>query len=184
MLLRLEAVDHTAFDAHLARLGPGKLTRAAAATYLESDCLIGHATCQLSSAGVRVTRCAAIPGPAPVLRAAIAFDLAPVDDALQVIDVVEFRPISLSEATAALMQRRPPWLRRSRAAREACRRLLHDEDAVFGWRRVVWAPVAALRIARTHVRLRPVVFDRGAIERQPLRWTYASAGALERWAFG
>ena len=181
-MLRLDAVTRAAFDAHLTRLGPGKLTRAAAATYLESDCALEHATCRLGSAGIRVTPCATIPGPASALRPAIAFDLAPVDDALKAIDVVEFRPISLSEATAALMHRRLPW-RRSRAARDACRRLLREEDAVFGWRRVVWAPVAALRTARTHVRLRPVVFDRGAIERQPLRWTYVSAGAIERWAF-
>jgi hypothetical protein len=117
------------------------------------------------------------------LRPAIAFDLVPLDAAFQAIDVVELRQISLGEASATLMRRRLPWLRSPRAARDACRRLLRDEDAILGWRRTVWCSVTSLRAARSRVRLRPVVFDRSALERHPLRWTYVGDGAIERWAF-
>lgn len=183
MTFLLESVNRTAFDSRLARLGAGKLTRAANATFLESDCAVDHVTIQLASAGVRAASCAVIPAPAPGMRPAICFDLAPLRDHTQAIDVVEFRPIALSDASAALIRQRVPWQRGSRASRDACRRLLHEEDAVLGWRRVVWAPITVLRTARGTVRLRPVVFDRAAIERQPWRWAYASHGAVGLWAF-
>jgi hypothetical protein len=181
--VRLEGVRQTAFDACLARLGSGRLTRAASLTYLESDRGLDDATHELALAGVRVTQCSGVPRPATSLRPAIAFDLVPLDEAFQAIDVVELRQIPLSEASAALMRRRLPWLVRSRAARDTCRRLLRDEDAVLGWRRLVWCSVSSLRAARTRVRLRPIVFDRAAIQRHPLRWTYVNDGAIERWAF-
>lgn len=181
--LRLEAVRRTAFDARLARLGGGRLTRAAAVTYLESGRGIEDATYQLALAGIRVSRCSSVPGPLTGLRPAIAFDLVPLAGAFQAVDVVEFQQISLGDASAALMRRRLPWLRSSRAARDACLRLLREEEAVVGWRRIVWCSVASMRAARARVRLRPVVFDRAAVERHPLRWTYVSDGAIERWAF-
>ncbi len=181
--VRLEAVRATAFDGQLARLGSGKLTRAAEGTYLETERGLDAALCQLSLAGVRVTPCAGVPVAAKELRPSIAFDLTPLDDALGAIDVIELRQVSLGEASAVLMRQRLPWLRPSRAARNRCRRLLRDEDAILAWRRIVWCSVASLRRARVRVRLRPVVFDHGAANRQPLRWTYASDGAIERWAF-
>lgn len=183
MTFLLESVDRTDFDARLARLGAGKLTRAANTTFLESDCAVDHATFELASAGVRAASCSMIPAPSPGMRPAIGFDLAPLRDRTYAIDVVEFRPIALSDASAALIRQRLPWRRGSRASRDACRRLLHEEDAVLGWRRVVWAPIAVLRTARATVRLRPVVFDRAAIERLPWRWSYVSHGAVGLWAF-
>jgi hypothetical protein len=182
-ILRLEGVRRIAFDERVARLGGGRLTRAASLTYLESDRGIDDATHQLALAGVRVTQCSSVPGPATDLRPAIAFDLVPLDKAFLAIDVVELRQIPLSDASAALMQRRLPWLGRSRASRDACRRLLRDEDAVLGWRRLVWCSVSSLRAARALVRLRPVVFDRAAVQHHQLRWTYVTEGAIERWAF-
>jgi hypothetical protein len=181
--IRLEALSRNGFDARLARLGGGKLTRAAAATYLESDRGFDDASHQLALAGIRVTRCSEIPALATGLRPAIAFDLVPLDGALQVVDVVEVRQIPLSEASVVLMRPRLRWLPGSRAARDACRRLLRDEDAVLGWRRTVWCSVASLRAARARVRLRPVVFDRAAVDRHPLRWTYVNDAAIEHWAF-
>lgn len=181
--LQLEGVRRTGFDARLARLGGGRLTRAASLTYLESDRAIEDATYELALAGVRVKPCDGVPGPATGLRPAIAFDLAPLDEAFQAIDVVEVRKISVSDASEALMRRRLPWLGSSRAARDTCRRLLRDEEAVLGWRRLVWCSVASLRAARTRFRLRPIVFDRAASQRQPFRWTYVSDGAIGNWAF-
>ena len=180
---RLEEVSRKGLDARLARLGQGKLTRAGSVTYLDSEHGMDDATYQLGLAGIRVTECAGAPLPGAGLRPAIAFDLVPLDDSLQAIDVVEIRQISLSDASAVLMHRRLVWLDSSRGARDACRRLLRDEDAVLGWRRTVWCSVSSLRVARKHFGLRPVVFDHSAIQRHPLRWTYASEGAVERWAF-
>ena len=181
--LRLETVRRAAFDCRLARLGAGTLTRSALDTYLEIDRGVDEVTHELALAGVRVTPCPGLPRPAASLRPAIAFDLAPLGDGLQAIDIVEVRAVPLSEASAALMRRRRRWLPGSRQAREACRRLLRDDDAVLGWRRTVWCAVASLRVARARVRLRPVVFDRDALARRALQWTYANDGALERWAF-
>lgn len=180
--LRLDAVRRSAFDVRLAQLGGGRLTRAEGVTYLESDRDVEDATHLLALAGVRSSR-ASVPSPATGLRPAIALHLEPLDAALGAIDVVELMPIPLSEASAALMRRRLPWLRRSQATLDACLRLLREEDAAIGWRRIVWCPVAAIRMARSRARLRPVVFDRTAVDRQTLRWTYASAAAIERWAF-
>jgi hypothetical protein len=181
--LRLEAVRCTAFDAHLARLGGGRLTRAGSRTYLESDVGIASAGHELFLAGIRVAPCGGPPTPGPSLRRSIAFDLVPLDEALEAIDVVEIRRIPLGEASAELMRRRAPWLRGSPAKQSACRRLLRDEDAVLGWRRVLWCSMPSLRAARRLVRLRPVVFDSAGIERTAMKWIYASEGAIERWAF-
>jgi hypothetical protein len=182
-ILRLEAVRRTALDARLASLGGGTLTHAASITYLDIDRSIDDAAYQLALAGIRVTQCPDVPVPAADLRPAIAFDLAPLDESLRAIDIVEVRPIPLSDASAALMHRRVAWLSNSRAARDACRRLLRDEDAVLGWRRTVWCSIASMRGARKRFGLRPVVFDRAAVQRNPFRWTYVSESALERWAF-
>ena len=181
--LRLEAVRRTAFDDRLARLGGGRLTRAGGFTYLESDDRIEDATHQLALAGIRVTPCSGVPSPATGLRRAVVFDLAPLGETIQAVDVVEVRQVALGDATTALMRRRFPPFRRSRAARDACRRLLRDEDAILGWRRILWCSVSSLREARAQVRLRAVVFDAEAVERQRLRWSYVSDAAIERWAF-
>jgi hypothetical protein len=182
--LRLEAVRRAAFDCRFARLGAGRLTRSGNETYLEIDRGIDEVTHELALAGVRVTGCLAPPGPAADLRPSIAFDLTPLGEGLQAIDVVEVRALPLSEASAALMRRRLPWLRGSRRSREACRSLLRDDDFVLVWRRIVWCPVASLRVARARVKLRPVVFDRDALSGRALQWTYANDAAIERWAFG
>jgi hypothetical protein len=182
-IVQLEAIHRTAFDSCLVRLGGGRLTRAGSLTYLETDREMAEATHELALAGIRVTHCARLPAPSEDVRPAIGFDLVPLGAGLQAMDVIELRVIPLSEASARLMHRRVRWLGSSRSARDACRRLLRDDDAVMGWRRIVWCSVASLRAARRRVRLRPVVFDRGAAERRPLRWAYVSAHAIENWAF-
>jgi hypothetical protein len=180
--LRLDAVRRSAFDARLAQLGGVRLTRAAGVTYLESERDVDHATHQLALAGIR-SSWSSVPSPAIGFRPAIAFHLEPLDAALGAVDIVELRRIPLSDASAALLRRRMPWMRSSQAARVSCLRLLRDEDAVIGWRRMVWCTAAMMRVARARVRLRPVVFDRAAIDRETLRWTYASEGAIGNWAF-
>ena len=181
-ILRLEPVSRSAFDSRIARLDRCRLTRCAGVTYLESDRDVVDATHELAFAGIRASWSTA-PSRAAGLRPAIAFHLRPLDAALGAVDVVELTRIPLSDATSALMRRRLPWLRSSQTARDACLRLLREEDAVIGWRRVVWCTVAVMRVARARIHLRPVVFDRAALERQTLRWTYASEGAIGSWAF-
>jgi hypothetical protein len=180
--LRLEAVSRSGFDARLARLEIARLTRTAGAAYLETDRDMSDAIRQLAFAGVRSTR-STLPSPQADLRPAIAVGLEPLDAPVGVIDVVELKRIALGDATGALMHRRMPWLRTSRVARDACLRVLREEDAVIGWRRIVWCSVGAMRLMRRRIRLRPVVFDGAAVDRCELKWTYVSAGALERWAF-
>ena len=180
--LRLEAVSRSGFDARLAHLGNGRLTRTSGVTYLESDRRVEEAIQQLALAGIR-SSLSAVPSRQTALRPAIAAHLEPLDAAVEAIDVVEVRCISLGDAIAALMHRRLLWLRGSRVARDACLRLLREEDAVMGWRRVVWCSVSALRLAQARGRLRPVVFDRAAVDRQDLRWTYVSAESIGSWAF-
>ena len=180
--LRLDPVRQSAFDVRIAQLGAGKLTRAAGVTYLESDREVDEATHQLALAGVRSSWSSA-PSPGAGLRPAIALHLQPLDRMIEAVDVVELRRIPLSEASAVLMRRRMPWLRSSQAGRDACLRLLRDEDAIIGWRRIVWCTVAVMRVARGRVPLRPVVFDRAAVDRQTFRWTNASEGAIGNWAF-
>lgn len=181
--LRLEAVAKAGFDASVLRLGGGRLTRSGGVTYLETGLPLENAAHHLAFAGVRVAPCAVVPLPQATHRAALALDLAPFDDTTLAIDVVEVRSVSLGEAVAALSRRRVPFLPVSPATRSMCRSLLRDEDAVLAWRRFIWCSLAALRRARSRVRVRPIVFDGSALERQPLRWTYVSSGALERWAF-
>jgi hypothetical protein len=180
--LRLEAVSRSGFDARLARLGSGRLTRISGVTYLESDRDVDEAIQQLALAGIR-SSWSSVPSPETALRPAIAAHLEPLDPVVEAIDVVDVRQISLGDASATLMHRHLPWLRASRVTRDACLRLLREEDAVIGWRRIVWCSIPALRMARTRVRLRPVVFDRAAVDRQVLRWAYVSAGSIGSWAF-
>jgi hypothetical protein len=180
--LRLDVVRRSAFDVRLAQLGGGRLTRAAGVTYLECERDVDDATHQLALAGIR-SSWSSVPSRTTGLRPAIAFHLEPLDAALGAVDVVDLRRIPLSDASAALMRRRMPWMRSSQAARVACLRLLREEDAVIGWRRIVWCTAAVMRVARARIHLRPVVFDRAAVDREALRWTYASEGAIGHWAF-
>jgi hypothetical protein len=158
------------------------LTRCAGVTYLESDRDAGNVTHQLALAGIRASR-STVPGRGTGLRPALAFDLRPLDAALGAVDVVDLTRIPLSAASSALLRRRLPWLRSPQTARNACLRLLREEDAVIAWRRVVWCTVPVMRVARARIQLRPVVFDHAALERQTFRWTYASEGAIGSWAF-
>ena len=164
--------------------GTVRLTRTAGVTYLESDRGVEEAIRRLALAGIRSSLSSVpVPRSRPPTR-----DRARISNRstllFEAIDVVEVRRIPLGDASAALMHRRLPWLRRSRAARDACLRLLREEDAVIGWRRdrVVLGRRAA-RGPSTRARCaRSSSTARRSIART-LRWTYVSAGPIERWAF-
>jgi hypothetical protein len=96
------------------------------------------------------------------------------------------RRLHLGEATAQILRRRLAAFRApSPAAQRRCRGLLTGEDALFAWERRAWVDRARLRALRSRSSLRPVVFDRGALERDERRGrSFASDGALAAWAFG
>ena len=181
--MRLEAVTRAGFDARLARLDGGRLTRAAGVIYLETGRPFEDVRRDLALAGVRATRCDDVPAPAVGQRASLVLDLTPLADTTPTLDIVDVRSVPLGQALSVLSRRRPPFFRSSQAARTSCRRLLREEDEVLAWRRVIWCSLASLRGVRRHVPVRPIVFDRTALQRHAPRWSYVSAGELERWAF-
>lgn len=178
----LEPVARADFDACLARLGGGTLTRAAGVTYLATAGSFEDVERHLALAGVRASHCGGAPTPAAGQRAALALDLAPLEST-QLLDVVEVRSIPLGDALSLLSRRRLPLFRVPQTARIACRKLLREEDQLVAWRRVVWCSLASLRGLRGHLRVRPIVFDRTALQRHAPRWAYVSSGELARWAF-
>lgn len=117
---------------------------------------------------------------------AVARDLAPAPVGLVACDVVRVRRLSLGEATAEVLRRRLAMFRPPSAAAQArCRRLLSGDDALLAWDRHAWVERARLRALRSRSSLRPVVFDRGAVERDERRGrSFASDTALANWAFG
>lgn len=181
--LLLEPIRERGFDAQLSLLERCRLTRSGSMTYVEIDRPIVDAVRLFALAGVRARECAEVPSPSPDLRAAIGLDLLPIDGGLDGIDAVEIRRIPLSETSAVLLRRSLGWRPVPPANRERCRRLLHGDDAVLGWRRIAWCPATALRAKAMRAHFRPVVFDRTGIDRAAVRWSYASENALARWAF-
>lgn len=117
---------------------------------------------------------------------AVADDLAPAPMALVTCDIVRVRRLHLGEATAEVLRRRLAAFHAPSAAAQArCRLLLEGEEALFAWERHGWVERARLRALRSRSSLRPIVFDRGALERDERRGrSFASDGALAAWAFG
>ncbi len=184
VVIRLEQRRPGHLDAELALIGPARLTRCASGTYIDLD---GGDTADairgLARAGIAVGRGERPVARSPGLLPAIARHLRPVDAVEGVCDELAVRPVSLAEASSVLCRGRG-WLGRSSPTdREQCRALLRGEDSVLAWRRVVWCRPQILRSLTASAQLRPVVFDRFAVERPPSQWAYASQGAIARWAF-
>jgi hypothetical protein len=180
--LKLEPVRASQLDSQIARLGRARLMRHSSGLHLQADAPLELAMRVMALVGIRCTVVAQMPQVPVLLRPAIGFDLSPVDRSAGAFDVVEVQAVSLGDATRSLIRRRAGWLPIPRRDRERCRALLHGEDVILAWRRTVWCAAASFRDVRRQARLRPIVFDRGAIERNRPRWIYASEGALTRWA--
>jgi hypothetical protein len=112
---------------------------------------------------------------------AIMSDLAPIV-VPGAVDRVTVRALDLGEATARLMRGTRAILRQRRDDRSV-RALLHSEDRLIAWSRVLWARPSALRSRRIRG-ARPVVFDREALERATESFTLARADQVGRWARG
>lgn len=179
--LRIEGRAMTDLDSHIAQLGWARLTRSDGDLHLEcaaADAL--RAAALLARAGAR---CVAVqhhvvPGD---LVPAIVTHLAPVTMP-GAIDRITLRPLDVGEATARLLSRRRSILP-GRREHGGVRTILRGDDRLIAWHRVLWARASLLR--NHHLRgARPIVFDRGALERAAERYTNRSAGELTRWAQG
>ncbi len=184
-ILRLDRRGDGHLDLALAAIDAVTLARTPAGAFAE----VPHADVQgltraLALAGVAAVPCEASLEPAPGLHPAAGRDLSPLIAGAVALDLVRLRRLPLAESTREALRRdwhglRPP----SREGRERCRSLLRGEDAAFAWTRQAWATAAALRTRTVRAVLRPIVFDRAALERASEGRTYGRDGLLGKWLF-
>lgn len=181
-LFRLYPIGGTAIDAAIAAVSSATLTRRRDGAFAD----VGPSEAPrfvraLALAGVAAQPCAEIQLPQGTVPS-VGSDLEPcrsVD-----VDVLTIRVLSLGEATTEVTKRRWAWLRQmSSSARDQCRSLLRGEDALFVWRRIAWARRETYRDATVRRSLRPLVFDRSAIERVAERRAFAHECVVSRWLF-
>lgn len=186
MILRLEPTHGTAIDLALATVERSTLFRRPDGCYAEvedADALPLRRA--LAYAGIEAREVAIALGPGNATPAT-ANDLIPAPRGLLISDMVRVRRVPLGPAAKQALRRpfagwRPP----SPSARARCRALLTGREALLAWDRRAWFERARVREIRTRSTLRPVVFDRGALEGAgPERRVFASEGALAGWAFG
>jgi hypothetical protein len=140
----------------------------------------------LAYAGIEADTVQTDLAPAPGTIPATAGDLRPARVGSVVSDSVRIRKVDLGSATADILRRRFAFVRAPSAeAQRKCRRLLRDEDLMFGWQRQAFIERGAVRSVRRTSSIRPVIFDRPT-DRWPgrERRAFASDGLLARWAFG
>ncbi len=118
-----------------------------------------------------------MPAPRPGLLPGRASDLAPIRIG-GLIDIVTTRTLSPGEAATRL--RRRGLLRRSRPDIAGLRAVLHGDDRLIGWRRVIWAERSLFRAPELRG-IRPIVFDHDAVAGGDERWSLAGAGLLRGW---
>ncbi len=167
-------------DRHVAPLAWVRLERRDGSVYLECRAVdAGVVGAMFARAGIRLEP--AEPRlPVASVRPAIVSHLVAFERG-DVHDVVTIRAISLGEALSSLaVARRWPFAGRHEDRRDRTRALLRGQDVGYTWRRTLFAPAAVLR-ARRLAGVRPVVFDRAALERVPERVGFAQDGALGAW---
>ncbi|HEY6959520.1 MAG TPA: hypothetical protein VI814_11905 [Candidatus Limnocylindria bacterium] len=173
--LRLERIAPCDVDRHLVEVGALRLIRTDAGISLEVAAdVVARAVAMLARAGLRSI---AVDGAGTVTRglvAGVAMHLEPLS-ARGVVDVVTIRTLGDGEATARLARR---GAFRRAADRDALRAVLADAERAFVWRRVLYGSPKAIRALRG---VRPVVFDRGALERGEERLALVGTAALTRW---
>jgi hypothetical protein len=181
--LKVEGGSSADLDEHIAQLSWVRLLRGDAGLHLECAAMDAlRAIALLARAGARGTPVQLVSSLSSDLVPAIMSDLGPVS-LPGAIDSVALRPLDLGEATARLMGGPPRSILRPRRDDGRVRAILRAEDRVVAWRRVVWARPSVLR-SRALRGARPVVFDRGAVERAAERYTLVRAGEIGRWARG
>lgn len=165
-------------DAALSVLPWLRLVRTDDGTFLACPSEFADATpALLARAGARAEPRDGVPEPARGCLPARAFDLAPVPLA-GIVDTLAVRVLGTGEAATRLLRR--GLFRRGPRDVDRLRAVLHGEDRVIGWRRVIWAERPLFR-ARELRGIRPIVFDRDAVAQGEERWILARDGALGRW---
>ena len=188
--LRVDALSLRSLDAQVTRLAWARLWRGGARFVLEcADEDVEHAMVLLARAGARATRIEPEGLQMSGLVPALVHDLAP-RDVPGIVDRVSVRRIDLGEATVRLRSADRGSLSVDRWRISLHRRdpaplraLLRGQERAYGWRRVLWARPAVLRSRALHA-VRPVIFDREALERTEERQAYVLADELTRWALG
>ncbi len=182
-LLRVDASEVRRFDAQITQLAWTRLERAGTRLVLEcADDDVERAMILLARAGARAIPIEPEAAPMSGLVPALVHDLAP-RDVPGIVDRVTVRRIDLGEATARLGSAERWRISVRRRDPAPLRALLRGQERLFGWRRVLWARPALLR-SRAVRGVRPVIFDREAIDRTEERHSFVHADELTRWALG
>lgn len=173
--LRLERVAPCDVDRHVVELGALRLIRADAGISLEVAAdKVTRAVAVLARAGLRAVAADVADVRTRGLVAAIATHLEPfARDGI--VDVLTLRTLGDGEATARLARRR---VFRRVGDGDAMRAILAGSERAFVWRRAVYGMPAVIRALGG---VRPVVFDRGAVERGEERLALVGSGSLTRW---
>jgi hypothetical protein len=172
--LRIEFVAACEFDRAVCEIGRLSLERGPDGVFVEiAEALVARARIILGRHGVDA-RVAEPLRPASNAVPGSVRDLAPLHVA-GLIDRIWVRTVGLGEASHLA---RRGILRRYDA--ERLRPLLRDEDRAYAWRRVVWMPRAAIR-ARELRAVRPIVFDRAALNEGREHWALTRSCSLARW---
>jgi hypothetical protein len=166
-------------DAQLRELDWFRAVRSDLGTTIEClDEQAGMAAVALARGGAAAEM---VPPPPGVTRGdvpAVVGHLEPLRIA-NVVDTIVARRVSTAEATAHLMRARRVFLVR-RPDRERVRAVLRGTDGMLAWRRIVWAPRAAI-LSGSLRGARPIVFDREALEGGAERYAFVSSNAFTRW---
>jgi hypothetical protein len=184
--LRLVPAGGRSLGGALATIGSATLARRDGGAYVEVEpAAVSRLVRALAFGGIAATQCVADLGPRDGLIAAIGRDLTPLPAALVPLDVVRVRRVALGPATREILRRRLfGLLPAAPSARLRCRSLLRDASVMLLWGRHAWASRAALRSLEVRRSLRPVVFDRDALDRAELPGRTTSADDdLARWLF-
>ena len=185
-VLRLDPLPGARIDRAIATVETAALVRRADGAYLDVSAPdVAPVVRALAFAGIDAAVSEVDLALPRGLLPAVGRDLAPLMRGLVACDVVRVRRLTLAQATRELLGRPFAGLRRPReAARKSARGLLRDDDALLAWARRAWATRDALRTRAVRRSLRPVIFDRSAVDRADLDGrTLASAGALTHWLF-
>jgi hypothetical protein len=173
--LRLERVACADLDRHLVMLGAIRLVRAGYDLTVDvAPEAMSRAVAILARAGMRV--CSEVRPDVATrgLVPGIASDLEPFVGS-GIVDIVRMRALDEGEATARIARRS---LLNRRVDVDAIRTILRGSDRAFVWTRTVYAPPRTIRGLRG---VRPVVFDRAALERADERLAFVGQGVLTRW---
>jgi len=185
MLLRLWSRDG-AIDAAVAAARSVRLIAAGDALYADVASVRAPAFVRaLAYAGIAADPVTDVPEPDRSAVPAIAERLDPLPPGIGALDVLWVEAVPLAVATRrSLGPRIVRWLRGD-ARRSRCRELLRGNEQLLAWERRAWISRAAIGDPRVRRVIRPIVFERVAME--PLQRSHLcrrESGEISRWLAG